>query len=416
MFHVAVPNSTVRTSARHIGFSSENVWCMNELGRVAWAHYFTNANGQTGDMTHWVSTPPADMPAGLRRMFINASPHYVAQDGALVVATSTATIEIGLFKELLTVEPPSPPSPLNGTYRVFTTNGQEHTLAINFDAGTYVMTDAAGLAASGAFQADPADPGTYVFASSRVSVVYNTARFRVATDGIVGAFPFATYGSDPVSYSIMPFVAARSFVTNRSELAGTYDVSTFGIWALRFNAEGTTATRCADTMCTAPTDPNWSVNAGAIPGQWKLDVGSGLPLINIYIARFGTRRVLLSSFKAPALTIPPSSDLGPYFLLGFRQPPADYSNTAWPSYALHTMSGVSFGKATLTNTGYAEQTQNQNGQVTPMSLSFNPPFAHMPSVRFVTAGSDSYALVTHNGEIVLMLANVRGPFLGLIDR
>ena len=68
------------------------------------------------------------------------------------------------------------------------------------------------------------------------------------------------------------------------------------------------------------------------------------------------------------------------------------------------------------NTGYAEQTQNQNGQVTPMSLSFNPPFAHMPSVRFVTAGSDSYALVTHNGEIVLMLANVRGPFLGLIDR
>ncbi len=51
----------------------------------------------------------------------------------------------------------------------------------------------------------------------------NTARFRLATDTVVGSFPFAVAQVTPVSYGVRPFVASRALVRTQADLAGTYN-------------------------------------------------------------------------------------------------------------------------------------------------------------------------------------------------
>ncbi|MBS0426755.1 MAG: hypothetical protein JSR41_05655 [Proteobacteria bacterium] len=400
-------------STRYAAVSTESLWSLHDVGQAAMRSLVRQRQGGYQAFPSVAIEPEKPVAAsGLR----STNGAWLIQNGVMLVSVPSGIdfggwIDIGLARGPLSAEPASP---LNGTYRVFTTNGQEHTLSINFDAGTYVMTDASGLAASGSFQADPADPGTYVFASSRVSVVYNTARFRVATDGIVGAFPFATYGSNPVSYKTMPFTAARSFVTNRTELAGVYDIlATGGVWSMRLNAEGTAAIRqCGNADCTGSFSEVWSVAAGAVSGQWIFNPGG--QTFNAYIAKFGTRRVLLSSFETAMPTVPLS--LGPYILLGFRQPPVGYSNAAWPTYALHTTSGTTFGKATLTHSAYSEAYLDEAGQSTNWSLTLDPPTSYLPSMRSGSIGGTLSATLTHNGELFWMFAVGRGYAMGLVDR
>lgn len=401
-------------STRYAAVSTESLWSLHDVGQAAMRSLVRQRQGGYQAFPSVAIQPekPGVAP-GLR----STNGAWLIQNGAILVSVPSGIdfggwIDIGLARGPLSVEPASP---FNGTYKVFTTNGQEHTLSINFDAGTYVMTDASGLAASGSFQADPADPGTYVFASSRVSVVYNTARFRVATDGIVGAFPFATYGSNPVSYKTMPFTAARSFVTNRTELAGVYDVmATGGAWSMRFNAEGTAAIwQCGNADCTGSLSNVWTVAVGAAPGQWTFSPGSAFAF-NGYVAKFGSRRVLLAAFEAPMPTVP--ATMGPYVMLGFRQPPVGYNNASWPSYTLHTTSGATFGKATLTDSAYGEAHLDQAGQSTNRSLAFDPPTGYMPSFRSSTINGTWGATVTHNGELFWMLSVDSGYSMGLIDR
>jgi hypothetical protein len=106
--------------------------------------------------------------------------------------------------------------PRNGVYYVYSadgSNGTRQKLGINFDTKSYSLVNSKGSATSGTFSEDPVEPGTYVFASSRITSAVNTARFRITTDAIVGAFPFEKPWSDPVAYEVTPFVAARTFVT-----------------------------------------------------------------------------------------------------------------------------------------------------------------------------------------------------------
>jgi hypothetical protein len=104
----------------------------------------------------------------------------------------------------------------NGDYVLFAANAQEYTLRVDLDARTWRVqgsdVDQSGsLAASGSmFQFEPSnsvgDAGT------------NTLRLDFGTDSAVGNFAFPQ--------GVLPFVAARRFVTSVQAAAGTYNFLT----------------------------------------------------------------------------------------------------------------------------------------------------------------------------------------------
>lgn len=114
----------------------------------------------------------------------------------------------------------------NGEYTVFSTNGSQLKLALNFNTQTYDMTDAGGGVASNVFAADTTEAGTFVFKSERIVSPVNTARFRMAADTVVGSFPFTT-AATPTAFAVQPFIASRALVTQQSALDGVYN--RFGI-------------------------------------------------------------------------------------------------------------------------------------------------------------------------------------------
>lgn len=412
-FQIGLPTPASWPSTRYTVSTSKGSWCTSELGQAVWARRCKSSNGSTSTESTTIKPVSSQMPVGTR---LTDSVHLVQGGGLFASLATDGSMEIGLFKESLAAEPPSP---ANGTYQVFALNGIEQTLTLDFNAGSYQVTESTGSTTSGTFAEDPSDEGTYIFASSRIPMVYNTARFRVATDGIVGAFPFVSYGSDASTYKVVPFVAARSFVTNRLELAGIYEVMFIpgGGQLIGISSNGTTAMQCTSIACDSTPASTWPVSTGSSPGQWIIN--TGFEPWRFYAAKFGSRRVLLSSGETAYLTVPPLNPplMGPLLWMGFRQPAVGFDAMNWPSYTLHTMSGTSYGRATLDNGGYSQEHLDQSGQPYPLSLSFAAPAsAYMPSFRFSNSSAGTQdALVAHNGELFVM-GSMTGIYLGLIDR
>lgn len=198
----------------------------------------------------------------------------------------------------------------SGTYRVYASNGTQQQLALDFDAGIYTMTDNLGAAESGSFAADFTEPGTYVFASSRISTAANTARFRVAADVVVGAFPFQTAYSSPAAYAAQPFVAARDFVTTAALLDGTYNrfsvtrspggAQDSSMLAMRLSGNGTVLEVCNDAiiykidLCPAASKRTYAVAAGADDTWVGTNVSNSSDIANFRIARVGGQNVYLA--------------------------------------------------------------------------------------------------------------------------
>lgn len=95
----------------------------------------------------------------------------------------------------------------NGSYKAFAADGRQYDLTIDFDAGSYTMIGAASVSRS--FTADASGGGF---------TVAGNARFRVATDMIVGGHDFGA--------GVLPFVAVRSFGTALTEVVGQYNLVT----------------------------------------------------------------------------------------------------------------------------------------------------------------------------------------------
>jgi uncharacterized repeat protein (TIGR01451 family) len=95
----------------------------------------------------------------------------------------------------------------NGTYSVVAADGKPYGLSIDFDAAHYTMS---GNGQTGSLSFAPPVNGDYV--------VSGNARFRLAQDLIVGGHDFGN--------GVLPFVAARSFVTSVAQIAGSYDLAT----------------------------------------------------------------------------------------------------------------------------------------------------------------------------------------------
>lgn len=177
----------------------------------------------------------------------------------------------------------SPGDARNQSYKVFATNGSQQTLALNFDTMSYAMTDETGLAVSDSFSADAAQPGTYVFKSSRNTAATNNSRFRLVTDAVVGSFPFQV-AQVPGSYAVQPFIGSRAVVATQSALDGIYirfginmrpGVVDSQIRQVQVTGGGTSLLMCNEiaitsiAACPPASIATYAISAGSSAGSWS---------------------------------------------------------------------------------------------------------------------------------------------------
>jgi len=112
----------------------------------------------------------------------------------------------------------------NGVYTVYAANGTEQVLSINFDTGTYAMTDASMQVTAGTLSRDAVEADVGIFNSPRITAQVNTARFQTTDGVILGGFPFRQGDSASPTYTVLPFLAFRSFVDDAKQFDGIYNV------------------------------------------------------------------------------------------------------------------------------------------------------------------------------------------------
>lgn len=419
VFRVGLQDSASWPKIRYVGASTEGSWGANVFDATTSVRTSVTPEGVTGELS--LPFAPMGGPQGIRSLNATGQKKYYAiQNGVLSVIVGTRNpdtqgyIQVNLFKERLDAR--------SGQYRVFAANGSEQTLDIDFETQRYSMARPGGDAATGTFSEDANDRGTYIFASGRIAAVTNTARFRTTGDAIVGAFPFAVFKSEPVVYAVQPFIAARSFVTERSQLAGLYDVlvtskpgtpdtplQLAAAWQLKIDASGTLATQCysgASSNCQQPGTPplsyDLSISPGASPGVWLLG-DKEKPSFAIRIARIGGRQILLESKETSVPVIgPPHVMPASMLLTGLAQSLSGSSDANWPALKMHSASTMSsFGTAATDATSYATRYVLPGGTSTELTLTLQPVPGN-PQMRQGLDSSRNKYFLLQNGAILFM--------------
>jgi hypothetical protein len=262
----------------------------------------------------WTSTSGTASAITLRNPSISGS-QWASQLVNTLAATAlyTVTASVGSTLSATAVFSVAAADARNGSYKVFATNGTQQTLTLNVDTKTYEMRENATTAESGSISEDPSATGTYIFSSSRITAVANTARFRVAQDTIVGAFPFTVTQAATTSYAVQPFVASRALETSASALDGVYN--RFGIDVAPASASstisqfkiagsGTTLVRCEDNtiyridQCPALSLQSWTVSQGSSAGTWVMtEVANPSNYSTFGVARLGGEKIFLIAGK-----------------------------------------------------------------------------------------------------------------------
>ncbi len=204
----------------------------------------------------------------------------------------------------------------NGDYQVFATNGAQQTLKLDFNRKTYKMTDAAGVAESGAIGADATSSDTFVFSNARTGGSTNNARFRVSLVSdhiVVGGYPFAMPGG---TTAVRPFVASRAPIKSATDLDGSFNgfgtsmagtTADSSINSLRISSQGTKLEVCTDDViysvdsCPPASLKTYSVSKGATDGAWhavnNADPGDAH---NFSVVKFDNDRAYLEAEKPSA--------------------------------------------------------------------------------------------------------------------
>lgn len=435
VFRIGLQDSPSWPKIRYVGASTEGSWGTNVFDATTSVRTAVTPEGVTGDLT----LPFAAMggPQGIRSLNATGQKKYYAmQNGVLSVIVGTRNpdtqgyIQVNLFKDTLDAR--------SGQYTVFAANGTTQTLDIDFETLRYSMAVPGGSAATGTFSEDANDRGTYIFASERIATVTNTARFRTTTDAIVGAFPFAVFKSEPVVHAVQPFIAARSFVTEKSQLVGLYDVlvtsrlATPGTplqlaaaWQLKIDASGTLATQCylgASSNCQQPGTPplsyDLSISPGLSPGVWLLG-NKEKPTFAVRIAKIGGRRILLESKETSVpISGPPHVMPASMLLTGLAQSPSGSSDANWPALKMHSASTMSsFGTALTDTTSYATRYVLPDGTSTELTMTLQPVSGN-PQMRQGADSSGNKYFLLQNGAILFMAPEYPAiPYLhiGLAD-
>jgi len=189
--------------------------------------------------------------------------------------------------------------PRNGSYKAFGADGRGYDLTIDFDARTYSMVSSSQTVQR-TFTAD-ATGGGYTVAGN--------ARFRVATDLIVGGHDFGA--------GVLPFVAVRSFGSTVNEVAGQYNLVTRDV-----PASGAAATHAGVVAVTSNQMSICQVDNNIIrpPGQtcpagkqkdYDLTVTNGVytatqiggtDVFTFYLARSGALKMLFAALPSSGAT------------------------------------------------------------------------------------------------------------------
>jgi uncharacterized repeat protein (TIGR01451 family) len=179
----------------------------------------------------------------------------------------------------------------NGSYKAYAADGRPYELTVDFDARTYTMAGNAQTVVK-----------SFTTGTNGDFTVSGNARFRVATDLLVGGHDFGA--------GVVPFVAARSFATGLSELAGSYNLATRNLLGLAPVTHAGTARISGNVLqvCQSNTSLKTPQNcdAGAlksyvlsISGNVVTGIESVTGEIHSFrLARTGALKVLLSAETA----------------------------------------------------------------------------------------------------------------------
>lgn len=294
----------------------------------------------------------------------------------------------------------------NGTYRVYATNALQYQLALDFNVNIYTFLNQDGTApVSDTFSADSADPGTYLFKTSRVTSVANMSRFRMASDAVVGAFAFVDPFAASTAYAVKPFIGARNLITNQAQLDGTYNrlgiqrtatSEASQITQTQFSSGGTVFRMCSDAIiysfanCPRASVTTYTVTATEIPGVWGI-ANNANPADNgrFAMARIGDQNVYLSAGSVP---------LAPGMLvwrLGAQDTPV------WAAGTGHGASTKgSWGTIDMTSTGNTRSAINPDGTTTTAANAFSNMAATGPAgMRQFPDGAGSIYFATYNTRL-----------------
>jgi len=299
----------------------------------------------------------------------------------------------------------------NGSYKVFATNGTRPTLTLNLDTKTYDMRDSTGAAVSGSIGEDPGATGTYIFDSSRITGT-NTARFRLAQDTVVGAFPFVVTQSATESYAVQPFVASRALETSPAALDGVYnrfgiDVAAASasstISQFQISGNGATLIRCTDNTiyrvdnCPAGSLQTWTVSPGNTADTWKMtEVANPANYSTFAVAQLGGQKIFLIAGKLLA------DPLASVFRIGVSE------SSAWPT-------GTGYGGSTKGSWGTVNVQANDStrsavaadGTISSAHNNFGVLGALGPQgIRPITNGDPYFAM---QGAKIFAIVGANGP-------
>ena len=315
----------------------------------------------------------------------------------------------------------------NGTYRVYSASALQYLLTLDFNASVYTLANADGSEPTAdTFASDASEPGTYVFKSARITSNTNTARFRVTTDAIVGAFPFTDQVATSTVYAVKPFLAARKLVTVAAELDGLYNrlgiqrtasSELSQITQTQFSAGGTVYKLCNDNIvysianCPPASLVTYSVATTDVPGVWLItNVADATDSGRFAMARIGDQNVYLSA--GATLSTP-----GRYVLrVGVQDTPV------WTTTAVGYGSSTagSWGRVNFTSTGNTRNAVGTDGTASSATNVYAGMGGSGPAgMRQISGGGATY-FATYNGKLFTIVgasnATTGGYFqLNLLD-
>ncbi|MEJ1170253.1 hypothetical protein [Variovorax sp. CCNWLW235] len=424
---VGLPESANWPSTRGLGASTTGSWGSNLIDTASSVRTATSTDGTYGSLTMPVGGTFPLQPEGIRGVNSSGTSKYFAmQNGLLSVIVGSRNPNTQGYIQLNLIDTGAAPDARNGRYKVYAANGSRQTLALNLDSKRYEMTDEAGTVASGSFAEDAAEAGTFVFNSPRINSPVNTARFRLATDTVVGSFPFALAQVTPASYGVRPFVASRALVKAQAGLDGVYNRFGINLTATTRDSSitqiqvangGTTLYLCNDSgiyridNCPAASVRTYTVSAGPTVDTWHIvNVSNPSDSGNFGIARVGGENVYLS---AGVLAATPTTSV---FRIGLPE------RATWPAAtALGGANNGSWGGTFIDASSYARTQVLPDGTSATLNASLSSTGTIGPlNMRTASFGGSSLHFASQSAKLFAMVGS-RNPAtagaleIGLID-
>lgn len=307
----------------------------------------------------------------------------------------------------------------NLSYKVFATNGSQQTLALNFDTMSYVMTDETGLAVSDSFSADAAQPGTYVFKSSRNTAATNNSRFRLITDTAVGSFPFQV-AQVPGSYAVQPFIGSRAVVTTQSALDGIYirfginmrpGVIDSQIRQVQVTGSGTSLLMCNEVgitsiaACPPASIATYAISAGSSAGSWStVNVANANDKGALAVIMVDGKKVYVA---AGINSVAPNDSI---FRIGLVD-----SSTWLNTTARGGDNNGTWGTFGFDATTYTAALTKADGTVSNVSYGLNAASASIPALKGINfAGTDRY-FAMQDGTLSVVVGARTNPVTGYLQ-